>query len=187
MTGSPFGPPATAPPPPATPRRAPIGLILVAVLLAVGTLAALATGGVALLLPGGSTRAGSEWPGPSVRQATQAASDCVTEFLTVSADTVGDDLDQVLGCSTGTFRSQYESGMAEVREAVLDNAVSATGTVLRTAVVSADADTVVVLVAVDAEIRNRRTPDGRQAHYRVRVAMSPVKGRWLVSQLEFVS
>ncbi|MGH3716029.1 MAG: hypothetical protein ACRDT4_21585 [Micromonosporaceae bacterium] len=157
-----------------------------AALLTLGTCAALAVGGLVALLPGGGSQAGAEWPSRPVQAAVKVASDCVAGFLTISVETVGDDLDEVLACSTGEFREQYKAGMREVREAVVSNKVTSTGEVLRSGVVRAEADTVVVLLAVDAKVKNVTTPRGRQAHYRVQVDMTLVKDRWLVSKLEFV-
>ncbi|MGH3737199.1 MAG: hypothetical protein ACRDT6_16520 [Micromonosporaceae bacterium] len=121
-------------------------------------------------------------------QAQAAARQTVVDFLTISASSVDNDLKQVLEGATGEFKKQYEQGMSEVRTAVTENKVSSTGRVLRSGVVSGDPDSAVVLVAVDARIKNVRTPDGRKAHYRVQVDMVYDKDqeRWLVSRLEFV-
>lgn len=122
------------------------------------------------------------------KEASAAARQTVVDFLTISAASVSKDLNQVLEGSTGEFRRQYESGMSEVRTAVVENKVASTGKVLRSGVVSGDEDSAVVLVAVDARIKNVRTPKGRKAHYRVQVDMvyDDKQDRWLVSRLEFV-
>ena len=62
------------------------------------------------------------------------------------------------------------------------------GTVLRAAVVSSNAHTAVVLVALDATVKNTNAPDGRLSHYRIQVSLTrdAGSGRWLVSQLQFV-
>lgn len=122
------------------------------------------------------------------RAASAAARQVVVDFLTISAASVTRDLRQVLDGSTGEFRKQYQAGMSEVRTAVVENKVSSTGRVLRSGVVSGDADSAVVLVAVDARITNVRSPKGRKAHYRVQVDMvyHESRDRWLVSRLEFV-
>lgn len=122
------------------------------------------------------------------KAAAASARQVVVDFLTISAASVTRDLRQVLDGSTGEFRKQYEAGMSEVRTAVVENKVASTGKVLRSGVVSGDADSAVVLVAVDARITNVRSPKGRKAHYRVQVDMVYDEGsdRWLVSRLEFV-
>jgi Mce-associated membrane protein len=122
------------------------------------------------------------------REASAAARQVVVDFLTISAASVTRDLGQVLDGSTGEFRKQYQAGMSEVRTAVVENKVASTGKVLRSGVVSGDADSASVLVAVDARITNVRSPKGRKAHYRVQVDMvyDAETERWLVSRLEFV-
>ncbi|MGH3727224.1 MAG: hypothetical protein ACRDTU_00560 [Micromonosporaceae bacterium] len=123
-----------------------------------------------------------------LEEATTAARQTVVDFLTISAASVSRDLDQVLDNSTGEFRRQYKAGMSEVRAAVVQNKVASKGKVLRAGVLSGDEDSAVVLVAVDARIKNVRSPKGRKAHYRVQVDMTydDKKDRWLVSRLEFV-
>jgi Mce-associated membrane protein len=78
--------------------------------------------------------------------------------------------------------------MPEVRKAVVDNAVEAGATVLRAALVNGDADSATVIVAVDATIKNVKTPDGRVAHYRLQLDLALEEGsdRWRVSKLQFV-
>ncbi|MGH3714418.1 MAG: hypothetical protein ACRDT4_13295 [Micromonosporaceae bacterium] len=121
-------------------------------------------------------------------EAQAAARQTVVNFLTISASSVNKDLSSVLDGATGEFKKQYEAGMGEVRTAVIENKVSSTGRVLRSGVVTGDADSAVVLVAVDARVKNVRTPEGRKAHYRVQVDMvyDEDQERWLVSRLEFV-
>ena len=53
---------------------------------------------------------------------------------------------------------------------------------------SAYAHTAVVLVALDATVKNTNAPDGRLSHYRIQVSLTrdAGSGRWLVSQLQFV-
>ena len=132
------------------------------------------------------------WSDYRVRESHKAAAasarQLVVNFLTISASSVTKDIDEVLDGSTGDFRKQYQAGMSDVRAAVVENKVSSTGKVLRSGVVSGDADSAVVLVAVDATIKNVHTPKGRKAHYRVQVDMvyDDKKDRWLVSRLDFV-
>jgi len=73
-----------------------------------------------------------------------------------------------------------------VRAAVVENKVSSTGTILRAAIVSADLDSAVVLVAMDASVKNVGAPEGRLSHYRIQVDVVLDGGRWLVSRLQFV-
>jgi Mce-associated membrane protein len=120
------------------------------------------------------------------QQALAAARQTAVNFVTISAGTVDRDLQRVADGATGDFKDEFTRAMPQVRAAVVENKVDSRGTVLRAAVVSADRSNVVVLVAVDATVRNVNAPNGRLAHYRIRVNLALVGGAWLVSTLEFV-
>jgi Mce-associated membrane protein len=60
--------------------------------------------------------------------------------------------------------------------------------VLRAGLVSGDRRHAVVLVAVDATVRNVKAPDGRPSHYRIQLDLVRDRdsGDWLVTKLQFV-
>jgi Mce-associated membrane protein len=121
-------------------------------------------------------------------QAVAAARQTTVNFVSISASTVDRDLQRISAGATGEFRDEFSKDQAQVRTAVVDNKVDSKGTVLRAAVVSATAHAVVVLLAVDATVKNTSAPDGRLSHYRIQVNMArdAHSGKWLVSQLQFV-
>jgi Mce-associated membrane protein len=120
--------------------------------------------------------------------ALAAARQATVDFVSVSASTVDRDLQRIQAGATGEFADEFTRGTAQVRAAVVDNKVESQGTVLRAGLVSGDLDSAVVLVAVDATVKNVRAPDGRPSHYRIQVdlAKDAHSGRWLVSRLQFV-
>jgi Mce-associated membrane protein len=120
------------------------------------------------------------------QQALAAARQTTVNFVTISAATVDRDLQRVADGATGDFKDEFTRSMPQVRSAVVENKVDSQGSVLRAAVVSADRSSAVVLVAVDATVRNVNAPDGRLAHYRIRVNLATVGSAWRVSTLEFV-
>ena len=120
------------------------------------------------------------------QQALAAARQTTVNFVTISAASVDRDLQRVADGATGDFKDEFTRSMPQVRAAVVENKVDSKGSVLRAAVVSADRTSAVVLVAVDATVRNVNAPDGRLAHYRIRVNLALVGNAWLVSTLEFV-
>ncbi|MEV7623747.1 hypothetical protein [Actinoplanes sp. NPDC089786] len=128
------------------------------------------------------------WTEEAHQQATAAARQAAVDFMSISATTVDADIERISGRATGDFREEFTRGSAQVRKAVLENKVDSKGTVLRTGWVSGDLRSAVVLVAVDATVKNKGAPDGRLSHYRVRVGLAKdgASGRWLVSQLQFV-
>ena len=120
--------------------------------------------------------------------ALAAAKQTTVDFVTISASSVDSDLQRIADGATGDFKDEFTRGMPQVRQAVVENKVESTGQVLRAGLVSGDLDSAVVLVAVDASVKNAGAPDGRLSHYRIQVdvALDPDSGRWLVARLQFV-
>ncbi len=126
--------------------------------------------------------------GAARQAALAAARQETTNFVSISASTVDSDMQRIADGATGDFKDEFTRDMGQVRAAVVGNKVTSVGTVLRAAVVSADRRTAVVLVAVDATVKNASAPDGRLSHYRIQVSLAhdAKSERWLVSQLQFV-
>jgi Mce-associated membrane protein len=120
--------------------------------------------------------------------ALAAAKQTTVDFVSISASSVDGDLQRIATGATGDFKDEFTRGMPQVRQAVVENKVESTGQVLRAGLVSGDLDSAVVLVAIDASVKNVGAPDGRVSHYRIQVdlALDPDSGRWLVSRLQFV-
>jgi Mce-associated membrane protein len=118
--------------------------------------------------------------------AVAAARQFTIDFVSISASTVDSDIQRVTSAATGDFAGEYTRGKTQVRAAVVENDVQSQGNVLRAGLVSGDSDSAVVLVAVDATVKNVKAPQGRPAHYRIKVDLVKEEGRWLVSKLEFV-
>ncbi|MEU7874877.1 hypothetical protein [Dactylosporangium sp. NPDC049140] len=122
------------------------------------------------------------------QQALAAAQQTTVDFVSVSAASVDRDLQRIVAGATGDFRDEFTRGQAQVKAAVVENNVDSKGTVLRSALVSGDREHAVVLVAVDATVRNSKAPEGRASHYRIQVDLARDRdsGRWLVAKLQFV-
>lgn len=120
--------------------------------------------------------------------ALAAAKQTTVDFVSISASSVDGDLQRIGAGATGDFKDEFTRGMPQVRQAVVENRVESIGQVLRAGLVSGDLDSAVVLVAIDASVKNVAAPDGRLSHYRIQVdlALDPDSGRWLVSRLQFV-
>ncbi|AVT29037.1 hypothetical protein C6361_05495 [Plantactinospora sp. BC1] len=121
-------------------------------------------------------------------QALAAARQTTVNFVSVSASSVDTDLQRITAGATGEFKEEFVRGQAKVREAVLENKVESRGTVLRAGLLSGDRRHAVVLVAMDATVKNVNAPDGRPAHYRIQVDLTRDgdSDTWLVSRLQFV-
>ncbi|MEV0428599.1 hypothetical protein [Micromonospora sp. NPDC050495] len=122
------------------------------------------------------------------REAVAAARQAAVNFVSVSATSVDRDLQRVTAAATGDFKDEFTRGQAQVRTAVVENKVQSQGSVLRAGLVSGDRRHAVVLVAVDATVKNAKAPDGRPSHYRIQLDLVRDRdsGEWLVSKLQFV-
>ncbi|MEH1126143.1 hypothetical protein [Micromonospora sp. CPCC 206061] len=122
------------------------------------------------------------------QQALAAAKQTSVNFVSVSASSVDRDLQRIVAGATGDFKDEFVRGQAQVRTAVVENKVESRGTVLRAGLVSGDRRSAVVLVAIDATVKNVKAPDGRASHYRIQVDVTRdgKSGAWLVSKLQFV-
>lgn len=122
------------------------------------------------------------------REAVAAARQAAVNFVSVSAASVDRDLSRITAGATGDFKDEFTRGQAQVRAAVVENKVQSQGTVLRAGLVSGDRRHAVVLVAVDATVRNVKSPDGRPSHYRIQLDLVRDRdsGDWLVTKLQFV-
>ena len=118
----------------------------------------------------------------AVRAARQTAQD----FVSISGSTIDADLTRVTNGSTGDFADEFERAKAQIKSVVVANKVVSKGQVLVAAVVSADRDSAVVLVVVDATVTNLKAPKGQLRHYRIKVDVVQDKGAWKVSTLKFV-
>lgn len=118
--------------------------------------------------------------------ALAAARQTAVNFVSVSASSVDRDLQRIVAGATGEFKDEFVRGQAQVRAAIVENKVESTGTVLRAGLVSGDRRSAVVLVAVDATVKNVKAPDGRPSHYRIQVDVTREGDSWLVSRLQFV-
>lgn len=120
--------------------------------------------------------------------AVAAARQASVDFVSVSAASVDRDLQRISAGATGEFKDEFTRGQAQVRAAVVENKVDSRGSVLRAGLVSGDRNRAVVIVAVDATVKNAKAPEGRPSHYRIQLDMVRDRdsGEWLVSRLQFV-
>lgn len=123
-----------------------------------------------------------------LQAAVAAGKQAAVNFVSIDASTVDKDMQRILDASTGDFKDEYERNKTTFRDQVVQTKAASIGTVLRAGLLSGDSDSAVVLVALDATIKNASTPDGRLSHYRMQLdlAKDARSGRWLVSRLQFV-
>jgi Mce-associated membrane protein len=98
----------------------------------------------------------------------------------------GDGVDAILGLATGSFRQQFSSTEAGFRTVLISGQVESRGQITQAAVASTAPGAIRVLVAAKAVVSNTAAKNETRL-YRIAVTTVPSQGRWLVSDMDFVS
>ncbi len=115
-----------------------------------------------------------------------AASQEAVNFTTLDYRHLDADLAQVMAGATGTFRSEFQAKLDQLKSLITTNKAVSTGRVLEAGIVSDSPTAARVLLAVDSTVNNSAEPNGSQRHYRIQLDLVRVDGRWLTSNLQFV-
>lgn len=116
--------------------------------------------------------------------ALRAATDYAVTLTSVDTGNLDANFKAVLDGSTGEFRDTYTKSSAGLRQLLIDHKATGHGVVLQSAVKSASADEVVVLLFVDQTVSNTEMPDARIDHSRIVMTMQKIDGRWLAAKVE---
>lgn len=119
--------------------------------------------------------------------ALAAGRQIAVNFVTMNAATFDADTQRVLAASTGTFRKEYASTLAQLKPVVTANKTVSTVERAEASLVSADDDSAKVIVGVVAPTSNASTPKAEKKTYRLRLDLVKVDDAWKVSTLDFVS
>lgn len=115
----------------------------------------------------------------------QAAAVRYAQVLTsIDSNNVDQNFADVLNGATGEFKDMYSQSSAQLRQLLIDNKASAHGVVVDSAVKSATADRVVVLLFVDQTVSNKAAPDPRIDRSRIKMTMEKVDGAWRAGKVE---
>ena len=109
-------------------------------------------------------------------------------FINIRYDDAQASIDQVAEGATGEFREQYSSSSERVVEVLQQNESVMEGEVLYAGVVDVDQDSATVIAATTGTVANKQTdnqPVGR--NFRLQLELVYEDGRWLTSDLQFVS
>jgi Mce-associated membrane protein len=136
--------------------------------------------------PSGSSSS-SSLLAPNREAALSAARSSVRTILSYDYRTIDADIAKAKADTTGVFSGQYASTAHQLLSEASQVKAIVQATVGSAGVVSADGNNVVILLFVDqASVRKtpgKATPTTRIDQSRVRVTMTMVNGRWLVSAL----
>ncbi|MCW2784325.1 MAG: hypothetical protein JWP74_842 [Marmoricola sp.] len=142
-------------------------------------------------------------PARSAASAVESRNDAVTSaarmaaiaFLDIDYRGMDARVDRMLALSTGAFRQQYAAKRAVLVAATVEGQAVSSGTIRSIgienvtgtrATVSVAADSVVNNLAIEQAKKNGQAADDKR-YYRFKIDLDRVSGRWLVSDLQFVS
>lgn len=120
-------------------------------------------------------------------EVTQVAADKVLDLTNLQAGNAAKARETLLDGVTDGFRAEFAEQVADFTGTVRRQKVTSTGRIVSIAVDTLDGDSASVLVAASGTVTNRRANNPQARHYRLRVDLAEVGGRWLVNGLEFVS
>ncbi|RFS86146.1 hypothetical protein D0T12_05860 [Actinomadura spongiicola] len=120
--------------------------------------------------------------------AAWAASRVAKELSAYDYRTIDGDMRSAAALTTGELREDYEKETPAFRAEAVRNQLVGTTTVMKTGVVSATSDKVVVLVFADRVSATKNDKTQRLPEpLRLKVTMVKVDGRWLASKMDVIS
>ncbi|MFV0495305.1 hypothetical protein [Mycobacterium sp.] len=117
-------------------------------------------------------------------QALEAAKAFAVTLTSTDPGAVDKNFDDILNGATGEFKDQYSKAGSVLRKAMIDNKVATKGTVLESAVKSANPRKVEVLLFVEQTVTNSTTPQPGVDVNAIAITMDKVGGRWLAGKVE---
>lgn len=156
-----------------------------AVVLAVLSGLALVLGGVGFHLCGALEEANDA--AEDRRAAVQVAKAHAMHLMSISHDSVDQDIRRLLATSTGPAKEAYTRNAAKLKATTVDDKVVQTGVLRAAGLVSMEGGVARVLVVADMLIRweGSKTP-AQERFYRWDMKVTKVGGTWLVSEAEQV-
>lgn len=118
------------------------------------------------------------------QEALQTAEEYAVVLTSVDTQNLDRDFARVLDGATGEFKDMYSSSSAQLRQLLVDNQATGSGTVIDAGIKSQSQDKVEILLFVDQSITNIASPDPRIDRSRIVMTMERVDGRWLASKVE---
>ena len=111
-----------------------------------------------------------------------------TAFVNIRYDDAEASIEAVMEGATGPFRDQYSKSTEEVIKILEENKSVMEGKVLWAGVVGLDPDSATVVVATTGTVANVQTDNKPVArNFRLQMDLVLEEGRWLTSDLQFVS
>jgi Mce-associated membrane protein len=115
-----------------------------------------------------------------------AATAEATAMINISYTDVRAAIDKVLAGATGDFKGQYAAATDALTKLFQDNQSVRKGQVLWTGVVAQDPDSATVILATTGTVATKKSP-AKAENYRIQMQLVSEKGKWLTSDLQFVT
>jgi Mce-associated membrane protein len=141
--------------------------------------------------------AGGGWAAVQARDAHQraqrdqavlaAARQTAVNFLSLDYRTYDRDMQNVVSGATGALKQQFASQSKQLSALVAQNKSVSQGQVIEAGILRADNGSAKVLVVADSQVQNTQIPKGQTRNYRLQLDLTRSGGRWLTSDLAFVS
>ena len=118
----------------------------------------------------------------------ESATDEATAFVNIRYDDAEASIEAVMAGATGAFKEQYSKSTEDVIRILEENKSVMEGEVLWAGVVGIDPDSATVIVATTGTVANNQTDNKPVArNFRLQMELVLEEGRWLTSDLQFVS
>lgn len=116
---------------------------------------------------------------------SDAADDGAVAVLSYRAGSVDADIEHAASFLTGDFLNYYSAfGAESIAPAARDRGITSSATVSASSVVSSSEDSAVALVFVNQNITSADAPDPKAASSSLRIELTQIDGRWLISTLD---
>ncbi|GAC1591472.1 MAG: hypothetical protein NVS3B21_10040 [Acidimicrobiales bacterium] len=119
--------------------------------------------------------------------AVAAATTEVTKLISVSARGSRKAFDELIAGATSGFRDDLRAQATQLEKALGASSVKSEGTVVSAGLTNSSADRATVIIAATGTVSNSSTSSPERRDYRIKVELSRIDDRWLVSALEFVA
>ena len=114
--------------------------------------------------------------------AVRVAERFTTEANNYDVSSIGGYQKRIAPLLSTKFRGEFKQAMSDIVASVKKSKMTSTGQVLASAVSGIDQDSATVLVVADATVKS--VFDTRARHFRWKVSLVKVQGRWLVDDFQ---
>lgn len=111
----------------------------------------------------------------------------VANLVTLRYSSADADVRRIQAGTTGDFRNQFADTTGSFAAVLKQGQVDSTGAATSVALINADDQHATAIAAVTSTVKNSEAPQGQQRVYRMKVDLTNQDGKWLVSNMEFVS